>query len=65
MIYVGAALDVCGFVVRDLRTVVGDTPGIQTAENQCRWTVTYLGGWDIRTGRPRTTPPAADWDLGL
>ena len=62
---VGTALDVCEFVVGDLRTVVGDTPSIQAAENEWRRAATYLGGWDMRTGRPRTTPAAADRGLDL
>ncbi len=50
--YAGTALDVCGFVVDDLRTVLGDTPEVQTAAYEWYRTAEYLGGIDIRVGRP-------------
>ena len=63
--YVGTALDVCGFVIGNLRTVVGDTPGIRAAEDRLRWAATDLDGRDIRTGQTAATPAATDWNLDL
>ena len=61
--YVGTALDVCGSVVNDLRTVLGDTPEMRAAEYEWHRTAEYLDGMDIRTGRPRIGPSAPG--LGL
>ena len=63
--YASTALDVCGFTVNDIRTVVGDTTLVQAAEDEWRRAARYLGGRDIRTGRPRSTPGASDRGVGL
>ncbi len=61
--YVVTALDVCGFVVNDLRTVLGETPEVQSAEYEWYRTAEYLGGIDIRVGRPKVGPSAPGLDL--
>ena len=63
--YVGTALDVCGFVAKDLRTVLGDTPEVQSAEYEWYRTAEYLGGIDIRVGRPEVGPSAPGLGLDL
>ena len=63
--YMSTALDVCGFAVGELRAVVGVTQRVQAAEDEWRRAARYLGGRDIRTGHPRTTPGAVDRVIGL
>lgn len=55
--YVGTALDVCGLVIDDLRTAVGDTPGMRTAEYEWQQAATYLGRMDVRIGQPKPERP--------
>ena len=64
-VYVDTALDVCGFVVNDLRTVLGDTPEVLAAEYEWQRTAEYLGGMDMRSGRPRVGPSAPGLGLDL
>ena len=54
--YTGTALDVCGFVIDNLRTAVGDTPGMRAAEYEWEQAAAYLGAMDIRTGQPKVEP---------
>ena len=63
--YVATALDVCGFVIDNLRTVVEASPEMRAVDYQWRRTATALAGRDIRTGQPRVDPltPGRGLDL--
>ena len=63
--YVGTALDVCGFVIGDIRAMVGDTPQMWAAEYDWNQAATHLSGVNLRTGQPRIGHPRPDLDLGL
>lgn len=64
--YMSTALNVCGFAVGELCAVVGVTQRVQAAEDEWRRAARYLGGRDIRTGRPRrTSPGTVDRGVGL